>query len=171
MKVIFKDYAYAQREDIFYLKKIGFNIPDSIFENAFNNIDKNICPKNRFDFVKFINKEEIEFLESCDLIPEYVQMNRMSSTEIVQLFEQYQREKNEKVKLYKSMTTKEKNENSHIITGCKELNIKMDFLKDVLLYKQGHVKFEIPEEIRELERRENNGVKKLFKSVFKKYGK
>ena len=63
MKIINSDSAYVQKNDIAYLNSFDLPIPFSIFMKVFGNGVTIINDSNRYDFVKFDEESEIEFLK------------------------------------------------------------------------------------------------------------
>ena len=61
MKIITNDAVYVQKNDMGFLNQTDLLIPVSVFLKVFGNGITIIDDSNRFEFIKFEDKEEIEF--------------------------------------------------------------------------------------------------------------
>lgn len=67
------------------------------------------------------------------------------------------------------MTPEERKENMDMVSQCELLDFKMYSLRDVLWFKQGHIKMELPEGVDlPVGFEQGRGIKKLIKTIFNK---
>ena len=170
MKIITDDSVYVQKNDIAYLNQTDLPIPASIFMKVFGNRIVIIDDSNRYEFVKFNAPEEIEFFKGLSWMINYNEVKDLSEEETIALGQNIAQEKNEIATKFNSMSEKERKENMQMVQQCELLDFKMYSLRDILWFKQGHIKMDLPEGIEYPISFQNpeNGVQKLIKSIFKK---
>lgn len=169
MKIITDNAVYVQKNDIVCLTQTDLAIPSSIFMKVFGNGIVIIDDGNRDEFVKFEVPEEIEFFKGLDWMIDYNEVKDLSEEEIIALGQSIIEEKNSIAQRFNSMVPQEREENMNMVSQCELLDLKMYSLRDVLWFKQGHIKMELPEGVdlpAGFER--EKGIKKLIKTIFNK---
>lgn len=169
MKIITNNVAYVQKNDIVCLNQTDLVIPASIFMKVFGNGIVIIDDSNRYEFVEFDAPEEIEFFKGIDWMIDYNEVKDLSEEEIIVLGQSIAEEKNNIAQRFNSMTPEERKENMNMVSQCELLDFKMYSLRDVLWFKQGHIKMELPEGVdlpAGLE--QEKGIRKLIKTIFNK---
>ena len=94
MKIIENGKIYVQKNDIALLNETDLAIPASIYVKVYGAGIVIIDNSNRFEFVEFTEKEEIEFFKSLDWIVDYNQVKNLSEEEIKELTSSTLKEKN-----------------------------------------------------------------------------
>ena len=169
MKIITNNVAYVQKNDIVCLNQTDLVIPASIFMKVFGNGIVIIDDSNRYEFVEFDAPEEIEFFKGIDWMIDYNEVKDLSEEETTALGQSIAEEKNNIAQRFNSMTPEERKENMNMVSQCELLDFKMYSLRDVLWFKQGHIKMELPEGVdlpAGLE--QEKGIRKLIKTIFNK---
>lgn len=146
MKIITNNKAYVQLNDISYLLRSTDLIPASIFEKCF--LDIFICTdQNRYEFMEFDTKEEIEFFKNLDYSVDYLELKDLTEEEIIQYGISLAERRNEIAKKYNAMSDSDKEKNLDMVTQCELLDFKILSVRDVLWFKQGHLKMYLPDGI------------------------
>ena len=171
MKIITNDAAYIQLNDITYLNQTDLPIPASIFTKVYGNGLFYVGDDNRYNFMKFDEESEIEFFKGIDWMIDFNSVKDLNEEETISLGQSIAEEKNTIAKKFNAMTDKEKEKNIDMVTQCELLDFKMYSLRDVLWFKQGHIKMTLPDCIdyevnHEIE--QEKGLKKTLKRIFNK---
>ena len=144
MKVIYDNCVYVQKNDMAYLEASDLPIPASVFTRVFGNGITIIDDRNRYDFVLFKEKTEIDFFKGLDWMVDYNELKNLSEEEIIKLAENTNEERNEIAATYNSMPVEERQKHSDMVTKCDLLEFKFYSLRDILWMKQGHISINIP---------------------------
>ena len=169
MKIITDSVAYVQKNDIAFLTQTDRAIPASIFMKVFGNGIVIIDDSNRYEFVEFEAPEEIEFFKSIDWMIDYNEVKDLSEGETIALGQSIAEEKNNIAQRFNSMTPEERENNMSMVSQCELLDFKMYSLRDVLWFKQGHIKMELPEGVDfPTGFGQEKGIRKLIKTMFNK---
>lgn len=137
-----------------------------VFGNGVTIIDNS----NRFEFVKFEEKSEIEFFRNLDWIIDYDSVKYLGEEQIVELGQGIAQEKNTIAQTFNAMSDDERRANEHMVSECERLDFKMYSLRDILWFKQGHIQFALPEGIdypEDCKKVEEKGLRKIL-NKFKK---
>ena len=149
MKIITNDSAYVQKNDIAYLNSFDLPIPFSIFMKVFGNGVTIINDSNRYDFVKFDEKSEIEYFKDLDWMIDYNEVKDLSEDEIIKLAESIGEEQDKIATTFNSMAEEERKNHADMVTKCDLLEFKFYSLRDILWLKQGHISIKLPENDKE----------------------
>ncbi len=169
MKIITDNAAYVQKNDLAYLIRSVEHIPASIFMKAFGDSFVIIDDSNRYEFMKFSVPEEIEFFENLDWMVDYSEVKDLSDEEIMALAQMVCEERNIIAQQFNSMSSEEKKENVSMRFRCEILDFKLYSLRDFLWFKQGHLKFNLPEGVELPDgASQRGGFGKLIRSMFNK---
>lgn len=153
MKIINSDSVYVQKNDIAYLNSSDLPIPASVYMKVFGKGVTIINDSNRYDFVKFEEKSEIEYFKGLDWMIDYNKVKDLSEDEIIKLAESIGEERDEIASTFNSMPEEERKQHTDMVTKCDLLEFKFYSLRDILWFKQGHISMNLPE----------NGKKKVLK--------
>lgn len=152
MKIITDDAIYVQKNDITYLNQYlslsNLPIPSSIFEKVFGRNIVIIDNSNRYEFIKFDKPEEIEFFQGIDWMIDYNKVKDLSEEEIIALAKSIAEENNEIARRFNSMTPEERKKNINMAFQYELLDFKICSLRDILWFKQGHIKMDLPKGIK-----------------------
>ena len=171
MKIITENAVYVQKNDITYLNHADLPIPASIFMKVFGNDVVIIDDSNRYEFEKFEDDQEIEFFKGLDWIVDYNSVKDLSDNEIIEIGENIIQLRNQITKQFNSMSEDERKENLEMVTQCELLDFKIYSLRDILWFKQGHLKMTLPEGVdypKKLVQKEEKGIQKLMRRIFPK---
>ena len=147
MKIITSDAVYVQKNDLGFLTHTDFSIPVSIFMKVFGNYVTIIDDSNRYEFVKFEEKSEIDFFKNLDFIVDYDSVKDLDESQMVKLIKSTFKQKRIISKSYNSMSSEDRVKNSYMIDEYEKLDFKTYSLRDILWFKQGHLQFILPEGI------------------------
>lgn len=164
MKIFKDNKVYVQKNDIAYLNHTDIAIPASIFTKVFGGGIVIIDDRNRYDFIEFDLPEEVKFFEELDWIVNYDDVKDLEDNEIINLGQNLANEKNTMAKRFNSMSNKEKEANMDLVIKCELMDFKIYSLRDILWFKQGHIKMTLPGE----ESQNGKGIKNKIKSIFRK---
>ncbi len=147
MKIITEKAVYVQKNDIAYLTHTDLPIPASIFMKVFGSGVVIIDDHNRYEFERFEEGDEIEFFKSLDWIVDYHSVKDLSDGEIIEIGQNIAQTKNQIAQKFNSMSGDEREKNFEMVTQCELLDFQMYSLRDILWFKQGHLKMTLPEGI------------------------
>lgn len=166
MKIITEDCAYVQKNDIAYLNSYDLPIPASIYMKIFGNGVTIINSSNRYDFVKFEDKEEIEFFKSLDWMIDYNQVDILTYDGMLDFGQSITDEREKVAERFNDPNVKLTDEEKKEIAMQYELlDFKLKSLMDIMKFKQGILSIELPEELFPKENSERKGFKKLLRKV------
>ena len=169
MKIITDNAVYVQKNDMVYLNQLDLVIPTSIFMKVFGNGVVIIDDRNRYEFVEFNAPEEIEFFKGIDWMIDFNKVKDLSKEEIIAFGQSIAEERNRIAQKLNSMTQEEIKENMNMVSQYELLDFKMYSLRDVLWFKQGNIKIELPEGVTlPADFKQEKGIKKLIKTMFNK---
>ena len=171
MKIVTDRGVYVQKNDIIYLNQCDLEIPASIFLKIFGNGIVIIDDRNRYEFVKFEEAHEIKFLKDQSWMINYDDVKDLKEDEIMELGRNVIEERNKIANSFNSMSEEERIHNiDKVQEQCDLLEFKFCSLRDFLWFKQGHLKFHLPEGIEYPNDfiKEEKGIKKLVKNIFNK---
>ena len=77
----------------------------------------------------------------------YNEVKDFSEEEIIALVQSIAEEQNNIAQRFNSMTPEERIENMDMVSQHESLDFKMNSLRDVLWFKQGHIKMKLPESV------------------------
>ena len=147
MKIITEDAVYVQKNDFAFLNQSDLTIPASIYLQALDRGIITIGNDNRYDFFKFTEPHEIEFFKEIDWIIDYYDIKDLSIKDIFDLANKISDERRDIAFKYNSMTAAEKENNIHLFNRAEFLNYQLYSLRDFVWFKQGKLKFKLPEGI------------------------
>lgn len=168
MKIITENAVYVQKNDIAYLNQTDLAIPASIFMKVFGDIFI-VDDSNRYEFIEFDAPEEIDFFKAVDWMIDYNEVKALSEEEIISLGKSIIEEKNSIAQKFNFMALEERKRNMNMVSQCELLDFKMYSLRDVLWFKQGHIKMELPEGVEfPTGLKKEKGIRKLIKTMLNK---
>ena len=145
MKIITDDAVYVQKNDFAYLNHSELSIPASIFLKVCESGVFIVCDENRYDFIKFSEPHEIEFFKDIDWIIDYNDVKDLSLEDIVEVANKINDERRELALKFNPMSPEEKEKNVDMYYRSEYLNYKFLSLRDYVWFRQGHLKFDLPE--------------------------
>ena len=144
MKIITEDAVYVQKNDIAFLTHTDIRIPSSIFMKVFGDGVVIIGNSNRWEFVKFEGKDEIEFFKQLDWIIDYNNVKNLNEEEFIKMGQLIVEEKNKIAKEYNEMSIEECQKNYNMVLQYEMLEHKMYSLRDILWFKKGQLEMDLP---------------------------
>lgn len=164
MKIITNDAVYVQMNDIAYLNSLDLPIPASIYMKAFGMGGITIInDMNRYDFIKFEEKSEIQYFKDIDWMIDYNEVKDLSEDEIIKLAEKIGGELESVATAFNSMSEEERRQHIDMAEKCDSLGFKFCSLRDFLWFKQGHIPMKLPKCV--------NHSKGRFQKRLRKVGK
>lgn len=145
MKIITDDAVYVQKNDFAYLNHSELSIPASIFLKVCESGVFIVCDENRYDFIKFSESHEIEFFKDIDWIIDYNDVKDLSLNDIVEVANKINDERRDLALKFNPMSPEEKEKNVDMYYRSEYLNYKFLSLRDYVWFRQGHLKFDLPE--------------------------
>lgn len=172
MKIITDNAVYVQKNDIVCLSHSDLSIPSSIFMKVFGNDIVIIDDSNRYDFVEFNDQNDIEFFKGIDWIIDYDEIKDLTEEDLLAQAQSMALAINDIQKRFNFMSLEEREQNVDMLLQCRRLDFKISSLRDILWFKQGHIKMQLPEGV-DLPSGffEEKGVRKLLKNMFGKKNK
>lgn len=161
VKIVTNNAVYVQKNDIVFLNVLGLSIPDSILLKVFKS-NKGVIDCNRYEFIKFKDEEEMEFLGQLHWIIDYIDAESFTSDEIMMYGQRLAQERKIIMEDFDLMPEYLKKNNMDILRYCELLDFKMYSLRDILFFRQGYINMELPDY--SLDRK----IKKILKSMFDK---
>ena len=145
MKIFINDCVFVQKGDVAYLNSYCFPIPISIYEKVFDKGIIIINDNNRFDFIKFDEKREIEFFKCIDWIADFDELKNLSCDRINELCEKVSNERQKIILTYNSLPISEKKEYIDMFNKIELLECKLNSLRNFLLFKLGDISMRLPD--------------------------
>ena len=164
MKIVFDNHVYVQKNDIMYLLE-NDNKNVTALERIALKYKKTIENADRYDFIKFKSKIDCNFFNNIDYIIDYNKVKDLSCKELIDMGMSLASERRELASKYNNMDIIDRQRNFYIKIRCKELYYKMYSLGEVLWYKQGRININMPNEIENNIKKEED--KKLSKNLWK----
>lgn len=171
MKILTNDGIYVQKNDMAYLTHSETAIPASIFMSVFGVGSYTIIDdSNRYEFIKFTGKEEVEFLKSLDWIVDYNAVKDLTQDELEKMFNELAEKRKTLAQKFNNMPIDERMKNVDIIEMCENLRFKMLSINDVNLFRSGKLAMTLPEGFERtiIEEEKTSGFQKIIKRIFKK---
>lgn len=179
MKIIMNDCVYVQKHDLVYLLNNEQNILSSVFNKLFGDTIFIVNDDNRYEFVKFDTLEEIEYFKNLDWIIDYNAVKDLSEEEFIKLGEELAMDMNSLANIFNEMNEDERASHLELIEAHEKCEFKMYSLRDILWFKQGHIKMNLPEGVeypvgyvdhtqKECEQKKEKGLRRIL-SKFKKH--
>ena len=146
MKIFANNKVYVQKNDLAYFMRgaEGISIPSSIINKVFSKVFI-VTNENRYEFIEFSSREEIEFFKNCDWMVDYNLFDGMTEEEIVEYGCQVNEERNKIATSFNELSEEEREKQYiQVSTKIELLEFKMWSVRDILWHKQGHLKFSLP---------------------------
>ena len=127
-----------------------------------------VVDSNRYDFVEFSEPEAIEFFRNWQYSVDFLALQEFTDDELVNKGIDINKERNAIAVKYNQMSDDGKSKNYHMVNECELLEFQMYSIRDVLWFRQGHLKFKLPHGIaKHQSTKQENGIKKFFKKLKK----
>lgn len=137
MKIIRDKVAYIQREDLVFMIHSGlldYDFLKSIIEKMAIVQKISINNSNRFEFVKFTDPKDVEFLKGITFLVEYDELKDLSLEEMYSLGEEILRTRNEKAERFNRMSTTLREQNKRLIEEILNLDNKIRSLTSTIYF-------------------------------------
>ena len=145
MKIITDNEAFVQFNDLGFLQSTDLAIPASIFLKVFGNEITIIDDRNRYNFVRFTEAEDIEYFKQLDWMVDYNETKDMSEEELISLIEKTLGEMDSISNAYDLIPTNQGKKRRELAKTFSLLEFKFYSLRNILWYKQGHISLNLPE--------------------------
>ena len=160
MKIIIDNAIYIQKCDII---NIDNEVPPTILSRIFeDNSDLNdlrlVGDHNKFDFIKFEDKTEVEYFKNAEWILDYNLVKNLDEQQLLQLYNTL----NEEYKKFKTNNNKN-SESTILLSKIVSLSHYICFIQGK--YSHGETSYNLPQEVIEqnskILKRVNNDYKKI----------
>lgn len=168
MKIVTNNAVYVQKDDMIALNETDLPIPTSIFNKVWGVGITIIDGTNRYEFIKFEEEHEIEYFKELDWIVDYNELKDLDESEFIALGEKAAEEQKEIAEKYNFMTKEEQNQNQDLVSRHQMLTFKIYSIRDVLWFKQGHIRFALPEGV-EYPKWDEEKEEKGFQKILNKF--
>ena len=160
MKIFINNKMYVQIKDISFVihisSKLSEKCPNSILLKYFNRMKNN---DNKYEFIEFDNKEEINFFKKLDFIISYKDYKNLSFDKMNRYIENIGNELNILADKYHDLDEKEQNKRyDRYCTIFEKEYYKMESIRELYKIKIGELIIDFPKE---------KGIKKLIKKIRK----
>lgn len=162
MKIITYNAIYIQKVDLEFIKYRLHTLPQSISSKIFENSEFDFDNYNKYDFLKFEDKDAIEYFKSIAWIIDYESIKDLTAEGITNLGRTYVEKRNKIAERLYSMTDKDEEYNSTLLQ-YKLINYQIDSLTDISDYKLGLLQMNLPDD--------GTGLRKLIRRIFTKIKK
>jgi len=143
MKIINEDVVYVQKKDIAFLTHKNIEIPESLFNKIFCD-GLVVGNTDGYKFYKFQDKEIVEFFKQLDWIIDYNDVKNINEEEFLQWEQKLIEEKNELENNHNECLFDDDIKIYDMILQHGKLQHKIYSLRDILLFKQGHLEMDLP---------------------------
>lgn len=181
MKIIRNGIIYVQKKDIAYLNQVMTDSKIPISTNVFDKIFGKIficTEQDHHEFIPYEGSELIDFFSNLDYIVNYDELKDKTNEEIELYVNELETELNNFVDEFNRMdfeSRKNKYAELSALRNIKEL--RLDDVKDILLFRQGYLHFDIPSEqtysfnpsIEGTRLSKKRGFRQLVKTIFGKH--
>ena len=144
MKIIRNGVVYVQTVDIICLKEINFKFPASISTILSGNAIDMVNYQRRYDFLKFDEKDEVEFFSGLDWIIDYDTIRHLDENQIIELARKMSLKKSDILSKYNKLNYDARKANVHMIEESDKLEFQMNSLRNILGFMQGYLSFKLP---------------------------
>lgn len=146
MKIIRENEAYVQLDDMTTIMEAPNHVPISILEEVFNVGAVVVTDFNRFQFVRFTEPEQIEFLKGLDYLVDYEEVKGLETKDdYIALGREIESEKRHLAETFCSLCDAEKEANKEMLAQCNLLERKLNSLRNVLWFNQGKIPMSLPD--------------------------
>ena len=137
-----REVVYVQMQDLAYLNEKDISIPASIYMKVFSNPITIINNQNRFDFVKFEEKEEVQFFKELEFIIDFDKYKNLTDEEIEAQGDKLATRALEIEEKWNEMTKKEQEKNSDEYQDIKYI---LAYFSEIHAIKHGKNTMPFPE--------------------------
>lgn len=171
MKIFRNEAVYVQKNDVAYFNKFDEPILASVYVKLFSEPVNIINDRNRYEFIKYDEEQEIEFFKKQEWILDYDDVKSLTDEELIQLGTSFSDKLNELASVINNPSTLEETAKA-LYEQYQKLQYKMYSLRDYIWYKQGKLNINFPKEIEEIQKQEGVGEKpKLFQKIINRFKK
>lgn len=142
MKINNSNELYIQKIDLLNLIESHIPVPGTIYRRIKKD---SISEKDRYKFVKFTDSKEIEFLNSIPWFIDYNDVKDIEEDEIIKMINELGTEVEILTENIKKQVGSEKFDT---YVKIHNIRLKIQSLTDILLFKYGRIKMNIPKKIR-----------------------
>lgn len=134
---------YVQKVDLEFLKYRLHSLPQSISVKTFENSEIDIDDYHKYDFFQFEGDSDIQFFKSTDWIIDYDSVKNLTISEIKEIGKGYLEKQYQLSKVLYTIDSNNQNYES-ILLQYTLVNFKISTLNDILDFKSGLLKFDLP---------------------------
>ena len=158
MKVFINNKVYVQIKDILFISRMLSNIkmecPKSVLVRMFQIIRSN---ENKYNFIEFSNKEEIDFFKKLDFIISYKEYKNITHEKMTGYIENIGNDLYILAEKFQDLSEKEQeNKYEKYQALCEEKYYKMESIREIYKISIGELSIDLPKK------------EKMFKKIFSK---
>ena len=157
-----KETVYVQMQDIMQLTQSDMPIPATIYTKVFTDVTI-VDDSNRFDFVRFDEKDEVKFFKKLDFIIDYEQYKDLRDEELEEEAKKLARKANEIAEKWNFMSQDERKRNSNLLQEHENLGYMLKFLSEIYAIKHGKRSMPFPDFVKSPEKPKKPKKKGFFR--------
>ena len=135
---------YVQIEDLMKLYNSDSVIPASIFDKVFSEPIV-VDDRNRYEFVEFSDKEDVEFLKSIEWIIDCKKYMKANINKVHNEYIHVLNEINRISAIFNQLSNEEKIKNERLVNDYDALNYKLDALGSIIQFRNGKLDIPFPQ--------------------------
>lgn len=151
IKIVTRDAIYLQKEDLAYFNQIFDRYFKAETKPVFMKMstlqDSTLNEENRYDFIEFRKKEEMEYIKKIDWIIDYEDVKSKNIQEINDLSQNILRQRENVANTYNAMSVKKRGENQDMPLKCDLYNYVLQSLANIIYFKRGDIIMNLPKNI------------------------
>lgn len=148
MKLMVGNSLYVQKIDLEFLKYYYRVLPESISTKVFDNPKIDLDDYSKYDFLEFSDYEDIEYFQNVDAIIDYNMIEGYTNSELSAIGKRFSEEFDKVSSELYSITESDPKYND-VLSRHKTLTYKMKTLNDILDFRNGMLKLQLPTEKKE----------------------
>ncbi len=138
-----KEVVYVQIQDIMYLHQSDLPIPLFIYEKYLQGVTV-VDDSNRFNFVRFDEKHEVNFFRDLDFVIDYDKYKDLTDEQLEEEGQKLAIKANEIAEKWNNMSKKERKQNTNLLQEHANLGYMLNFLSEIYAVKHGKRKMPFP---------------------------
>lgn len=163
MKIIRENCVYVQLEDINYLVNRNVQIPKKIIYRTLENGYLIIDESNKYSFIRYDEKEIIDFFKGLDVIIDYDSIKNLPTDQLDLYCDNISKVKDEELDKFNKLSKEKRMSNQKQLDRINDLEYRYYQVNKFLLYKGGYDSMELPKEVKKEEKK--SGLKNIFKRI------
>lgn len=135
--------VYVRYDALARLLSNDIPMPTDVY-NSVSGCSELLSNKHYNKFMKFTSEEAVNFLKKLDWIADFKIFRKFSEKQLLEAIERIKLSINEIEERFESLAVNDMVRNQHLVLVVDRLNIKLNSVKDILLFKQGKKDLQLP---------------------------